>query len=201
MKPGKVKQGRDYSLRDEDTRLMVAFGDGSQRAFERLVRRNQSRIFRLAKRYLGDHAWAEDITQDVFVRVFNAAENYQPTAKFSTWAYRITVNLCLNALRDRKGHGEVALDGGADGNLSEELEAESVHPSEGMEAEELSEAVSEALSALPESQRSVLVLRRYEDLSYDEIAEVTGKPATAVKSLLARARQNLKSLLGKYLRE
>ncbi len=199
MRQGDSERERTGSRRDQDTRLMVAFANGSTDAFERLVRRNQQRIFRLAKRYLVDHARAEDITQEVFVRVFKAAEDYRPTAKFSTWAYRITVNLCLNALRDRKSHGEVALESGPEGSVPEERVAETVNPGEHMESEELSEVIRRAVAALPEMQRTVLLLRRYEELSYEEIAEVTGKAPSAVKSLLARARQNLKSMLGKYL--
>ena len=199
MKQGEPERESNTGRRDEDTRLMVAFANGSSEAFERLVRRNQQRIFRLAKRYLVDHARAEDITQEVFVRVFKAAEGYQPTAKFNTWAYRITVNLCLNALRDEKTHGEVALESGPDGSVPDQMVAETVNPGEDMASQELSEVIGRAVAALPETQRTVLLLRRYEELSYEEIAEVTGKAPSAVKSLLSRARQNLKSLLGKYL--
>ena len=180
---------------------MLAFSGGSVGAFERLVRRNQERVFKLAQRYLKDPARAEDITQDVFIRVFHAAETYRPTAKFTTWVYRITVNLCLNALRDRKSRPEVAFESGSDesGGGYENIISETVNPAQQLEVEELSQAISRALETLPEGQRTVILLRRYDELSYEEIAEVTGNTPAAVKSLLSRARQNLKSLLRKHL--
>jgi RNA polymerase sigma-70 factor (ECF subfamily) len=184
---------------DEDTRLMLSFREGSTEAFEQLVNRNQERVFRLAQRYVGEPAWAEDITQDVFIRVFNAAKSYQPTARFSTWVYRITVNLCLNALRDSHGRPEVPLETDPEGVLEAEETSEMSESGETLESEELSEAVSRAVASLPDWQRTVLLLRRYEEMSYEEISEVTGKAPTAVKSLLARARQNLKTVLRKYL--
>lgn len=192
------KNGTPYT-NDEDTQLMLEFQEGSREAFGRLVSRNQERVFRLAQRYVGDAAAAEDVTQDVFVRVFNAAEGYKPTARFGTWVYRITVNLSLNALRDSQGRPEVPLEGDSEGLGEVEDRTGGVNPGEKIESEELSEAVSRAVAGLPESQRTVLLLRRYEELSYEEIAEVTGKAPTAVKSLLARARQTLKMALRRHL--
>ena len=186
---------------DEDTQLMLAFRDGSTESFEKLLRRNQERVFRLAQRYLNDASWAEDITQEVFIRVYNASENYAPTARFTTWVYRITVNLCLNALRDSHNRPEVPLESGQDGSL--ELSEASVveDPGAEMDSAELSEIVGKAVADLPENQRTILLLRRYEEMSYEEISEVVGKAPTAVKSLLARARQNLKEALKKYLED
>ncbi len=203
MRPTDADRNETLNRRDEDTQLMVAFSGGSVGAFERLVRRNQERIFRLAQRYLRDPARAEDITQDVFIRVFHAAETYRPTAKFTTWVYRITVNLCLNALRDRRSRPEVAFESGSDesggGGGYENIISETVNPAQQLEVEELSQAINRALETLPEGQRTVVLLRRYDELSYEEIAEVTGNTPAAVKSLLSRARQNLKSLLRKHL--
>ena len=183
---------------DEDTGLMLQFRDGSTDAFERLVRRNQDRVFKLARRYLSDPGRAEDVTQEVFVRVYQSAPAYKPTAKFTTWLYRITCNLCLNALRDGKVRGEVSLSGV---NLEDKaLEpAELRDPAERLGTEELTSAINAALAALPESQRTALILRRYEELSYQEIAEAIGGTVSGVKSLLSRARQSLRESLKQHL--
>ena len=199
MKKGEPAKRGDIYREDEDTRLMLAFQEGSRAAFEQLVTRNQERVFRLAMRYVGDASTAEDITQEVFVRVFNAGENYQPTARFTTWVYRITVNLSLNALRDSQGRPEVPLDGEMEWTLAVRGNPGSEEAGAEMESEELSEAVARVVKGLPEAQRTVLLLRRYEEMSYEEIGELMGKAATAVKSLLARARQNLRAALRKHL--
>ena len=107
MRPAEPARDGAMYRDDEDTQLMLAFQRGSRSAFERLVSRTQERVFRLALRYMGDASSAEDVTQDVFVRVYNAGESYRPTARFSTWVYRITVNLSLTALRDSRGRPEI----------------------------------------------------------------------------------------------
>ena len=109
------------------------------------------------------------------------------------------MNLSLNALRDRKTRLEVPLHPPSDDGTEPPVVSRSGNPTERLETGELAEAVRKAMESLPESQRTVVILRRYERLSYQEIAEVTGSTVPAVKSLLSRARQNLKSLLRKYL--
>jgi RNA polymerase sigma-70 factor (ECF subfamily) len=186
---------------DPDTQLMLAFCDGDETAFERLVRRNQGIVLNLAWRYLADHAEAEDVVQDVFLKVYNAADSYQPTAKFTTWLYRITVNTSLNRLRSRRTRQAVSIDGvaeGDDGSLGLP-EPDTQPPSAQMEREELETKVREAMARLPENQRTAVLLRRFDALSYEEIAEVMATTPAAVKSLLARARSTLKDLLSKHL--
>lgn len=186
---------------DADTKLMLNFCKGDLAAFKRLVERNQRIVFNLAFRYLGDAADAEDVVQDVFIRVHGAADSYKPTAKFTTWVYRITVNVCLNRLRAGRSRKAVSLDSaGSDKESSMDLPArESTSASAGLEREELEAVVRQAMAKLPESQRTAVLLRRFDELSYEEIAAVMETTVAAVKSLLARARQTLKSLLGPYL--
>jgi RNA polymerase sigma-70 factor (ECF subfamily) len=186
---------------DPDTRLMLGFCAGDEGAFERLVQRNQGIVLNLAWRYLSDHAEAEDVVQDVFLKVYGASSSYEATAKFTTWVYRITVNTCLNRLRARKTRRSVPIEPITDDEESAPVlaEAHSEHPSAGLEREELEEKVREAMTRLPEAQRTAVLLRRFDELSYEEIAEVMETTVAAVKSLLARARSTLKDLLSKYL--
>ena len=186
---------------DPDTRLMLDFVHGDPAAFPALVRRNQDMIFKLAYRYLSDHAEAEDVAQEVFLKVHGAVGAYQPTAKFGTWVYRITVNLCLNRLRANRLRRSVSLESGGEG---EEFSVDPAAPageaaSGRLEREEFERKVREAMADLPDSQRTAVLLRRFDELSYEEIAEVMDTSIPAVKSLLARARQSLKSRLTRYL--
>jgi RNA polymerase sigma-70 factor (ECF subfamily) len=186
---------------DPDTQLMVDFCAGDLAAFKRLVERNHRIVFSLACRYLGQPAEAEDALQDVFMRIYEAAGRYKPTAKFTTWVYRITVNVCLNRLRANRSRRGVPLEGSADGeDVTRDIAADvSETPLARFEREELEAKVREAMERLPETQRTAVLLRRFDELSYAEIAEVMGTTIPAVKSLLARARASLKSFLSKYL--
>jgi RNA polymerase sigma-70 factor, ECF subfamily len=187
---------------DPDTKLMLDFCAGDLEAFRRLVERNQAVVFKLAARYLGDAAEAEDVAQDVFLRVHGAARDYQPSAKFTTWVYRITVNVCLNRLRSAKARPAMSLEAGGEGLGEGAFDVASTDvetPSSRLERRELESKIREALDALPEAQRAAVLLRRFDELSYEQIAEVMETTVPAVKSLLSRARQSLKSSLSKYL--
>ncbi len=187
---------------DPDSQLMLAFCSGDLAAFRRLVERNSAVVFKLAARYLGDESDAEDVVQEVFLRVHGSAADYKPTAKFTTWVYRITVNVCLNRLRAAKARPSVSLEG-----LGENPEEASFDvASEGedapfsrIERRELEEKIRAAIAALPEAQRTALLLRRFEELSYEDIAEAMETTVPAVKSLISRARQTLKACLARYL--
>lgn len=182
--------------------LRVREGDGA--AFETLVRRHQHAVYGTACRMLGDTSEAEDITQMTFLRIHRAAPKYRPTARFTTWMFAILRNLVFNEARRRKRHrGHVSLDAPvafSDGSATREL----AHPNQaGPDAEalqaELESQIQAALQALPEQQRLAMVLLRYEDLSYEQIAEVLRTSVPAVKSLIFRAREVLRIRLKKYL--
>jgi RNA polymerase sigma-70 factor (ECF subfamily) len=180
-------------FRDPDVQLMLRVRDGDEEAFAELVRRHRRNVLNLVYRYLGDAAAAEDAAQDVFVKVHRARHKYAPAAKFSTWLYRIAVNHCLNLIRARKARPAVA----------EAVEDLVEHPSaEDPDARatrlELQEAVKSALQELPPQQRLAVLLARFEELSYNEIAETMDLSLEAVKSLLFRAKENLQRLLGRY---
>ena len=187
---------------DPDTQLMVDFCGGDVAAFRRLVDRNSAVVFKLAVRYLNDPGEAEDETQDVFLRVHGSAGDYRPSAKFTTWIYRITVNVCLNRLRAAKARPAMSLDaagGEGDEPLLDVASDDTESPSARLEREELDAKIREALASLGEAQRTAVLLRRFEELSYEQIAEAMETTVPAVKSLLSRARQSLKSMLAKYL--
>ena len=187
---------------DPDTKLMLDFCAGDLAAFRRLVERNQAVVFKLAARYLGDAVEAEDVAQDVFLRVHGAARDYRPSAKFTTWVYRITVNVCLNRLRSAKARPTVSLEAGNEDLGEGAIDVASTDaetPSSRLEHRELESKIREALDALPEPQRAAVLLRRFDELSYEQIAEVMETTVPAVKSLLSRARRSLKSSLSKYL--
>ncbi|MHC4607252.1 MAG: RNA polymerase sigma factor [Planctomycetota bacterium] len=181
---------------DPDVRLMLRVRKGDEAAFEELVHRHQRNVLNLVYRYLGDASAAEDAAQDVFVKVHRARHKYEPAAKFSTWLYRVTVNHCLNVLRARKSRPIVAE---PVEDLLEHPSAED--PDARLDQQELQGAVKAALASLPPQQRIAVLLARFEELSYNEIAETMDLSLEAVKSLLFRAKENLQRLLGRYAGE
>ena len=150
-------------------------------------------------RMLGSSSDVEDIAQQVFIRVWKSARRYVPRAKFTTWLLKITRNLVFNEMRrtKRRPHVPLQSEPGAEGPpLKDET---NLAPDASFVESELQQAIEEAIQRLPETQRMALVLRRYEQLSYEQIAEVLDLSVPAVKSVLFRARTELRSRLGKYL--
>ena len=189
---------------DPDAQLMLEVKGGDESAFATLVSRFQDRVLGLAYRYLGDRSSAEDLAQEAFLRVYKARERYEPRAKFSTWLYRIVVNLCLNELRWRKGRKAIALSISTEtsSNLNIEMADQSVpDPIHRLENQELAVKIKEIIVGLPENQRIAILLNKYEGLSYQEVAESMDTSVMAVKSLLTRARVKIKERLLPYLRE
>ena len=181
---------------------MLRFQRGEQEAFDELVRRNTPRIHGLVYRFLGGEQ-VEDLTQEIFLRIFRTAHRYQPTAKFSTWLYRITANLSFNVLRSRrKGRTfqlEVTSPDDDDSFYRDVPDESDSYPGIEMEQTELQQRIAEAIGDLPDNQRVAIVLNKYEEKSYEEIAQVLDCSTMAVKSLLSRARANLRDRLARYL--
>lgn len=188
--------------RDADAELMLCFQRGDEEAFAALVRRFQDRIVSLAYRYLGSAADAEDLAQEVFLRVYRAKESYEPSARFSTWIYRIASNTSLNHLRGRKARRKVAgpmpTDGEGDG-AGDPLDPASAAPGERLEKDELARVLRRIVDDLPDRQRIAILLNKYEGLGYEEVAAAMDLSVMAVKSLLTRARVNIKERLEPYL--
>lgn len=180
---------------------MLRFRRGEQDAFTELVDRNIGTVHALVYRFLREPSMVDDITQEVFLRVVRNAHRYRPTAKFSTWLYRITANLCFNVMRSRKKHRTLSLEPHLEGQSRRELpDQASPRPHDRLAGEELQRHVAEAVRSLPDNQRIAILLNKYEDKSYQEIAEVLGTTTMAVKSLLSRARANLAERLEKHIR-
>lgn len=191
--------GQPDSADVEDVRLMGLVGAGDMVAFEQLVERHQALVAGTIGHMLGNNSDVEDLAQQVFVRVWKSASRYVARAKFTTWLLKITRNLVFNELRRRKRHALVSLQGGLEG---EELQLKDEHgaaPDAALLEGELRTAIDTAIAELPETQRMALVLRRYQELSYEEIAEVLEQSVPAVKSLLFRARTELRERLRNYL--
>jgi RNA polymerase sigma-70 factor (ECF subfamily) len=183
----------------EDVRLMQLVAGGDTSAFEQLVERHQALVAGTVARMLGSNSDVEDIAQQVFIRVWKSARRYVPRAKFTTWLLKITRNLVFNELRRSKRHAHVPLQsepGAEEIPLKDETNPT---PDASLLETELQRAIEEAIIQLPESQRMALVLRRYEQLSYEQIAEVLDLSVPAVKSVLFRARTELRTRLSKYL--
>ncbi len=199
--------------RDPDVKLMLQVRDDVPGAFEVLVERYQHRLVGVLVHLIGRVEEAEDLTQDVFLRIYRARKGYRPRAKFSTWLFTIANNLASNHLRS-KGRNPV-LPVGGDGGINPASSASGVHalrpaeeralsrdgtPSAQMRKVELSDVVREALDILGEDQKMAVLLNKFEDMSYAEIADVMGRSEPAVKSLLARARTHLREQLEPYLK-
>ncbi len=183
----------------EDVRLMQLAGSGDMAAFERLVERHQSLVIGTIGRMLGDTTDAEDLAQQVFIRVWRSAGRYVARAKFTTWLLTITRNLVFNEIRRRKRHNVVSLQPEQDAEERPVADQQTAEPDASLLNKELDAAIRAAIAELPETQRLAVVLRRYEQLSYEEIATVLHQTVPAVKSLLFRARTALRERLARYL--
>ena len=184
---------------DPDVLLMRRVGTGDTEAFRELIEAHQLRVIGTVAKMLGDDTDAEDIAQQVFLRIWKSANRYQPTAKFTTWLFKITRNLVFNELRRRKRHPAIRLEQHEEEKHHETPDAAAVSPASSMLDAELQEAIRAAIEELPETQRMAIVLRRYEEMPYEEIAEVLKLSVPAVKSILFRARTELREKLAKYL--
>jgi RNA polymerase sigma-70 factor (ECF subfamily) len=183
----------------EDVRLMQLVSGGDTAAFERLVERHQRLVIGTVAKMLGNNSDVEDIAQQVFVRVWKSAHRYVPRAKFTTWLLKITRNLVFNEMRRQKRHAHVPLQVEAGEDERPVKDEHASAPDTSLLEQELQGAINAAIAQLPESQRMAIVLRRYEELSYEEIAEVLDQSVPAVKSLLFRARTELRTSLSRYL--
>ena len=184
----------------DDIALMLAVKTGDERAFETLVERHHVRVVGTVAKMLGGDADAEDIAQQVFIRVWQSAPRYNPSAKFTTWLLTITRNLVFNEMRRRQRARLVPLDpGDADRPPVGHADSSARSAPEEIADAELQEAVTRAISSLPESQRMAVVLRRFENMPYEEIAKVLKTTVPSVKSLLFRARTDLRDRLKDHL--
>ena len=182
--------------RAADAELVAVAVAGRGDGFEELVRRYQRPIVSYVYRMTGDYEAALDLTQDVFIRVYNSLARYRPEYKFSTWIYRIAHNAAIDHLR-RHSTREQELDAtGPGGDTYEKpLASDSPTPEQLSERAERRAEIEEVIRQLPPAYRELIVLRHAHDLSYDEIAEVTGLPLGTVKNRIFRAREAMRAPL------
>ena len=185
---------------DPDALLMVEAQKGDKASFEALLRKYFSRIFNFLYRALGSREAAEDLTQEVFIRVYRALPSYRHEAKFQTWLYVIARNLAYNELRKNK-HKAFSLENVMmtdEGEVRHHFaDSNAVDPYRELENKETLFLVQQAVNSLPENQKTAVILQRFEGMSYEEIAATLGCSAQAVKSLLNRAKESLKDRLSK----
>jgi RNA polymerase sigma-70 factor (ECF subfamily) len=197
------RQKNNPSLSDPDNQLMLRTGSGDTGAFKLLMEKHRVPVMRLIYRYTGMHHEAEDLAQDIFLKIYRTAGNYIPRAQFHTWLYKVVTNHCLNFHRSQKKH---KYDRPLDPSLSETDIADQSSDGAGPEAaaetrlrqEALTAAVQTALDRLPDRQRMAVILFRFEGLSYSEIAQALGCSVSAVESLIFRAMNTLRELLKPY---
>jgi RNA polymerase sigma-70 factor (ECF subfamily) len=176
---------------------MLALKTGDRDAFDILMRNYYPHILNFVYRFLGDRQLSEDLTQDIFMKVYKSARRYRPRSKFKTWLYTIAKNTCLNELRRNRGQ-MVSFDEpvpSAEGQIKKEISDPHADPAGKFLQKEKKALIRAAINELPENQRIAVLLRRYESFSYAEIAATLNVTDKAVKSLLSRAKVNLKNKL------
>ncbi len=179
-------------MEDTDIALMSRIKKGDTKAFEMLLFRHQRSVYNLAFRFLNDEGEAEDITQEVFIRVYRAAKTYTPQAKFTTWLYTIVKNLCFNAIRNKKSAEIVPIDDEA----IPEIASKGDDPSEILSKGQIKERVIKAVNALPENLRIAVILMKFQGLSCEEVGNILGCSVNAVKLRVHRAKEYLSRELG-----
>ena len=187
----------------QDLAWMQQVKRGDTEAFRELIEAHQHRVIGTVAKMFGQETDAEDIAQQVFIRVWKSAPRYEPTAKFTTWLFKITRNLVFNELRRRKRHPTQSLDvsANADDRPLQTADANAKAPDTALLDEEMQSAIQQAIEELPEVQRMAIILRRYDDISYEEIGEILDLSVPAVKSVIFRARTELREKLRRYLQD
>jgi RNA polymerase sigma-70 factor (ECF subfamily) len=178
-----------------DVQLMLDVKAGDEASFELLLQRYRTPLVNFLHRMVRDAALAEDLAQEVFLRVYRARRRYEPGAKFTTWLFRIATNLALNAIRDgRYRKAELSLDDPAEPDQPPVLELPDGRPTvEQQLLEQHRQAmIRRAILRLPEKQRAAVLLHKYQEMDYDQIAKILGCSESALKSLLFRAYEALR---------
>jgi RNA polymerase sigma-70 factor, ECF subfamily len=197
----------EFETVDPDARLMLRVRDDNAQAFEELVRRYQGRLLAIFHNMLGSREQAEDLVQEVFLRIFRARHTYVPDAKFSTWLFTIAHNVAKNAKRTKARRREVTVVGDDSGALStnplEQMAqaASGLMPTRQLDRLERAEMVRLAMETLNERQRLAVLLSKFEGMSYADIGSAMGLSTPAIKSLLTRARNNLRIVLEPYIQQ
>ena len=203
----RISEGRDASVGqegrpalDEDLALVERFKQGDTSAFEDIVVKYQRSVLNLVYRFTGDSSRAEDLAQEVFVRLYRALAGFEAKARFFTYLYKITLNLCLKDREREQRRRAQSIDAGPDDtHRVRELEDPGGSAEDIAQRHDTARIVREAVQSLPDDQRTAVILHRFHGLSYEELAEVLEISLPAVKSRLHRAKLALKDRLGTYV--
>ena len=181
---------------DYDAQLMLRVKDGDGASFTELLEKHRSPVVHFLFRMVQDHAVAEELAQEVFLRVYRSRNTYEPTAKFTTWLFRIATHLALNWLRDGKNErGQERLDDVTGDGPAREVPDRRITVEQRMLYEVRLDEVRRAIAALPEKQRAAVLMHKYEEMEYSQIARALDCSESAVKSLLFRAYETLRARL------
>ncbi len=184
---------------EEAVALMMRVGKGDMKAFDTLITEFRDSVVNTVYRMTGDREDAEDIAQKVFISVYKAREKYTPQAKFTTWLFRIVKNMVYNYIRDNNSNKNISF-----ANIDDEcgwlVPVSSIpDPLKSLQLNDLQNAIDKGMKKLPVNQRTALILAKFENRAYSEIAEIIEVSETAVKMLVKRAKQNMALLLKEYL--
>ncbi|HHV97234.1 MAG TPA: sigma-70 family RNA polymerase sigma factor [Clostridiaceae bacterium] len=185
-------------MKTKENVLIEKSKKGDISAFEELIETYQNKVFNIAYSMLNNYEDANDVAQEVFIRVYKSIKNFKGESSFSTWLYRITTNVCLDELRKRKNKNVVSIDEDIpfdDGEVTRQIVDDGPTPDIIAEKKEVREIVNEAIGQLSEEHKTVIILRELQGLSYEEISKIINCPRGTVKSRINRARSALKNIL------
>ncbi len=194
------------SLATDDLTLVKRVRSGDQRAFKLLVERYQRKVYAVALGMLKDKEEAMDVSQEAFVKVYKYLDHFKGDASFYTWLYRITVNICIDIIRKRAGAGGESVE--FDETLPMDVSEANIgalgsrlgtNPQKSALRRELAEKIQEALAAVPEKHRAILLLREMEGMSYEDLSRTLDIPKGTVMSRLFHARAKVQKILSQYL--
>jgi RNA polymerase sigma factor (sigma-70 family) len=173
-----------------DLELVELFQQGNEASFNELVRRYQEKVYWIARRFVNDHDQADDVVQEVFIKVYSALKQFRGESGFYTWLYRITVNVALNALRKQRVRDFIRID-----EFFETADDESIQPDAIAEKNEQQKLIEDAIAHLPEKQKAVFILRYYDELPYEEISHILKTSIGGLKANYFHAAKKI----GEYL--
>ncbi len=183
-----------------ETQLVTELKKGNEKAFRFLIKQYKGKVFNTCYGFIHNKFDADDIAQEVFIEIYNSINNFKAESTLSTWIYRITVNKSLDALRKQKRRNRFNLYDNSDKEIKSIADSNTLNPDEIFESNERISILNSAIDKLPDTQKTTFVLHKYEQLSYKEIAAITGNTLSSVESLMHRAKENLKKHLYKYYR-
>jgi len=193
-----LSDSQKTELFDEDIPVVKRAQNGDSDAFEMLIKKHEKKIFNIAYRMLADKEEAYDAAQESMLKIYRALPGFKRDSKFSTWAYRITSNTCLDIIRKRKNQREVSLDNQietSDGKMDLNFLSDNVNVESEFERKELNQLILSTVEKMPDNHRAIIVMRDFQEMSYSEIAEQLDCPEGTIKSRINRARKYLRSSL------